>query len=74
MAVWIEFGVLFVAMPLGFLICRVRIPKIRALLLTIPDGDLLRTTYSKTKSLLVTSIEHAIYGNLICMVRLGFYS
>lgn len=80
---WIEFGTLFVLMPVGFLFSPVRIPKIPALLvmtflclsllLTIPGGYLLSATYSKTKSLLVTGIEHAIYGNLVFTVGLGFY-
>jgi membrane protease YdiL (CAAX protease family) len=44
-----------------------------AVLLTIPGGFLLSKTYGRTKSLLVTGIEHAIYGNLVFTVGLGFY-
>jgi membrane protease YdiL (CAAX protease family) len=44
-----------------------------AVILTIPGGYLLSKTYGKTKSLLVTSIEHAIYGDLVFTIGLGFY-
>jgi hypothetical protein len=44
-----------------------------AVLLTIPGGYLLSRTYARTQSLLVTSIEHAIYGDLLFTVGLGFY-
>jgi hypothetical protein len=44
-----------------------------AVLLTIPGGYLLSRTYARTESLLVTSIEHAIYGNLVFTIGLGFY-
>ena len=44
-----------------------------AVLLTIPGGYLLSTTYIRTQSLLVASIEHAVYGNLVFTIGLGFY-
>lgn len=44
-----------------------------AVILTIPGGYLLSTTYSKTRSLFVTSLEHAIYGDLVFTVGLGLF-
>jgi membrane protease YdiL (CAAX protease family) len=46
---------------------------ILALILTLLGGYLFSTTYHKTHSLLITSIEHALYGNLIFTIGLGSY-
>jgi hypothetical protein len=42
-------------------------------LLTIPGGYLFSHTYARTNSLVLTGIEHALYGNLVFTVGLGLY-
>jgi membrane protease YdiL (CAAX protease family) len=42
-------------------------------ILTIPGGYLLSLTYQRTNSLVLTGIEHALYGNLVFTVGLGLY-
>jgi hypothetical protein len=42
-------------------------------LLGIFGGFLFATTYSKTKSLLLVSFEHALYGNALFFIGLGWF-
>lgn len=42
-------------------------------LLTLPGGYLFATTYTRTRSLLITGIEHALYGDLVFTIGLGIY-
>jgi hypothetical protein len=42
-------------------------------ILTIPGGYLFSHTYSRTNSLVLTGLEHALYGNLVFTVGLGLY-
>lgn len=44
-----------------------------ALLLTFPGGLLLAWTYDRTRSLPLTCLEHALYGNICFTVGLGRY-
>ena len=42
-------------------------------LLGIFGGYIFASTYKKTKSLLIVSIEHALYGNTIFFLGLGWF-
>lgn len=44
-----------------------------AVVFSIVGGWLFADTYRKTKSLAATSLEHALYGNLIFTLGLGYY-
>ena len=41
--------------------------------LGIFGGYIFASTYKKTKSLLIVSIEHALYGNTIFFLGLGWF-
>ena len=42
-------------------------------LLSLFGGLMFATTYSKTNSLLLVSIEHALYGNTLFFIGLGWF-
>jgi len=44
-----------------------------AVALSVVAGFLFAQTYERTKSLLVTGLEHALYGDLIFTIGLGWY-
>jgi membrane protease YdiL (CAAX protease family) len=44
-----------------------------SVILTIPAGYLFGHTYQRTKSLAPTGLEHALYGDLVFTVGLGYY-
>jgi membrane protease YdiL (CAAX protease family) len=44
-----------------------------ALLLTFAGGVLFAKTYSDTRSLLISMVEHTLYGNYIFTIGLGKY-
>ena len=44
-----------------------------ALLLTLVGGILFAHTYQKSESLWLSSAEHALYGNFIFTIGLGYY-
>lgn len=44
-----------------------------AIVMTIVGGALFALTYYRSRSLLAASLEHALYGNLIFTIGLGFY-
>ncbi len=62
---------LFCLNVLCFSLCHLFLKSFWVLLITIIGGILFTYTYEKTRSVLWTSIEHAIYGNLIFTVGLG---
>jgi len=44
-----------------------------AVAITLPGGVIFAWTYHRTRSLLVASFEHALYGDLIFTVGIGYY-
>ncbi len=54
-----------------FSFAHVAFKNLLVLLLTLAGGVIFAITYSKTKSLLLTSIEHALYGSWLFTVGMG---